>query len=124
MNKYSTQSITVQQGKRKQSTIRANIIKVSNHCNSGRNGAKEIFLHISVQADLMTYATQKNHKFNTPDATYCYDKPLGDSKWRAPKYLSKKSKSIFIKELSEAMHEENEGVDFLQVYSGTTSESV
>ena len=44
MNIYSIQSITVQQGKRKQSTIRANIIKVSNYRNSGRNGEKERFL--------------------------------------------------------------------------------
>lgn len=30
---------------------------------------------------------------------------------------------MYTKELNEAMREENEGVDFLRVYSGTTSES-
>ena len=34
----------MQQGKRKQSTIRANIIMVRNYSNSGRNGEKERFL--------------------------------------------------------------------------------
>ena len=65
-----------------------------------------------------------NHAFNTPHTTHCYDKPLGESKRPAQKYLSKKAKSIYTKELSAAMREEDEGLDFLQVYSGTTSESV
>ena len=195
INKYNIQSITVQQWARKRRTIRANIIKVSNYNNSGRNGEKESFLQYfssgrfddlcnaekdrhtlreckecvehhrehfllrrgnsAPQPNLPLPATpnrdnargflQKtpdtiskdditdvfknyvkpilNHAFKTPHTTHCYDKLLGKRKLPDPKYLSKKAKSMYTKELNEAMREENEGVDFLRVYSGTTSES-
>ena len=64
-----------------------------------------------------------NHAFKTPHTTHCYDTLLGNYKLPDPKYLSKKAKSIYTKELNEAMREENGSADFFWVYSGSTTES-
>ena len=64
-----------------------------------------------------------NHKFKTTHATHRYDKPLGEHKPPAPKYLSKTAKSLFPKILNEAKREENRSMDFLRVNTSTTSEN-
>ena len=64
------------------------------------------------------------HAFKTPHTTHCYDTLLGNCKLPDPKYLSKKAKSIYTKEINEAMREENERADFFRVYSDSTTESV